>query len=97
MHLDDGFPNESCSEEGPERNQEVTARYPSQVKQRVGDLKHTHGVLVTQIQVIFTAFFYLCLKEKIRNHRLKFYMPRNLHYIKNTHKKYIYTKEILHI
>lgn len=68
MHLDDGFPNESRSKEGPEWNQEVTASYPSQVKQRVGDLKHTHQVLVTQIQVICAAFFYLRLKEK-SNHR----------------------------
>lgn len=38
VHLDDGFPDQSGTEEGPEGNQEMTACDPSQVEQRVGDL-----------------------------------------------------------
>lgn len=41
MHLDDGFPDQSGSEEGPEGHQEVAAGDASQVEERVGDLKHT--------------------------------------------------------
>lgn len=39
MHLDDGFPNQSCSKEGPERNQEMAAGYSSQVEERIRNLK----------------------------------------------------------
>lgn len=42
VHLDDGFSDERRSKESPERHQEVAAGDPSQVEQRVGDLKHTH-------------------------------------------------------
>lgn len=45
VHLNDGFPNQSGSEESPERNEEVSTSDSSQVKQRIGDLKHTFTFL----------------------------------------------------
>lgn len=54
MHLDDGFPNQSRSKEGPEGNQEMAASYPSQVEERIRDLKHSH-----QIILLIHSVFYL--------------------------------------
>jgi hypothetical protein len=38
MSLYDGLADESGSKEGPERNQKVPTSYPSQVKERIGNL-----------------------------------------------------------
>lgn len=48
MHLYDGFPNQSGTKKGPEGNQEMTASYSGQVKQRIGDLnaQNTHEQIV---------------------------------------------------
>jgi len=50
MHFDDGLADESGAKEGPEGDEEVSARDASQVKQRVRDLntqysnaKHTQA------------------------------------------------------
>lgn len=40
MHLDNGFPDQSCSKESPEGNQEMPTGYSSQVKERIGNLKN---------------------------------------------------------
>lgn len=52
MHLYDGFPNQSGTKEGPEGNQEMTASYSGQVKQRIGDLKAQY----THEQIVLSAF-----------------------------------------
>lgn len=38
VHLDDCLANESGSKEGPERDEEMTAGYAGQIKQRIGYL-----------------------------------------------------------
>lgn len=42
VHLDNGFPYESCSKEGPERYQEMTACDSSKIKQGVWNLPKGH-------------------------------------------------------
>ena len=40
VHLDNGFPDQRGAKEGPERNQEVSARDPGQVEQWIGNLSN---------------------------------------------------------
>ena len=44
VHLEYSFTNQSCSEECPEWNQEMTARYSGQVKERVWNLSERVSV-----------------------------------------------------
>lgn len=39
VDLDDGLPYEGGSKEGPERYKKMAARYPSQIKEWVGNLQ----------------------------------------------------------